>query len=480
MIQLNLEEMLDDYQEFYDRPTPIRYDILRLSEDHKKFDGLIRRYWKNLHPLVRDIFTSFANEFQYILSLAKEIENEKDEELNEFRNKMVEKINEMSQSFETIRDDQKIKLADKDDIINQLVNEKNEFIEQISSLNRLNEERNVVISQKTEFINAQKEQIENLHDQISQTTSEFKQQNELINESISNVNNFTSQFELLEKEMRILEEEKHNLVNQHGNLQSKFNKQESEYQKIIEEKDIRIIELKDNIQKIYITTEKSKAEKKATQKLNDALIEKIKILDIDAELLKSDNQKLKKLLKNQVKINKGYHALTLKVIDISSKEKDIVLNKPVINVPKLSEKSKVPNLLSQLNDQNNKVLKSSEEVVIKIDKIENDSELSNTKVLRRETSPKKPIIPFKEKMKRLVSDIPVEKSNSPRKIIERAHLKIPEEDLEAKRVVGTIFDKMDHDELNFKNIMEDFPSAPKDKKSKDKKLKKQKDNSSFA
>ena len=61
----NLERSLKDYEEHYNRPQPIRYDILRFDDLHKKFDGLIRRYWNDFHPLVRDVFTSFASEFQY-------------------------------------------------------------------------------------------------------------------------------------------------------------------------------------------------------------------------------------------------------------------------------------------------------------------------------------------------------------------------------------------------------------------------------
>ena len=52
-------ELLRDYEETFNRPVPISYDLLKLSDDHRKFDALIRRFWDNLHPLSRDVFTSF-------------------------------------------------------------------------------------------------------------------------------------------------------------------------------------------------------------------------------------------------------------------------------------------------------------------------------------------------------------------------------------------------------------------------------------
>ena len=117
---LNLDELLSDYNEQYTRPSPIKYDILRLSDEHRKFDGLVRRYWNDLHPLARDIFTSFANEFQYLINLAEEVEKEKDEEMDKLRNELIEKLNEMNSNIDALQKSHSDELNDKVDEINEL------------------------------------------------------------------------------------------------------------------------------------------------------------------------------------------------------------------------------------------------------------------------------------------------------------------------------------------------------------------------
>ena len=67
LVSKDLEKALKDYEPVFERPTPVRYNVLHFSDDHRRMDALLRRHYNSFHPLVRDIFTSFSLEFSVLL-----------------------------------------------------------------------------------------------------------------------------------------------------------------------------------------------------------------------------------------------------------------------------------------------------------------------------------------------------------------------------------------------------------------------------
>lgn len=448
---LTQDEILTDYDEHYARPSPIKYDILRLSDEHRKFDGLIRRYWHDLHPLARDIFTSFANEFQYLINLAEEVENDKDTEINALRAELLDKLNEMNSNIETLQQTHLDEINDKDELFNELKLDFERLSQNLKSTIDKLDAMDLQNKEKTNLINLQKEEIENLRLKIDSKKSHDADTNEIISKSIANVNMFSSQLDLLEKEVKMIENEKYNSEKLVTSLQDKLETQKIEFETQMREKTSRYKILKESLQKIYISTERSKAENKAMKKLKIAQEQRLDSLESELNKLKEEGKKTKTLLDNQVKINKAYHSLTLKVIEIADKG--------------TSKRAKivVPDLLSQLNKDN------SESRPEEIDSnssdkrgktVKNDPDAITAKILGKmveNISEKKKENHFKKKMDNLVKD---------KKRVNKRPPLAPDINVKEQRVVDTILEKLDKSDQEIKEIMKGLPAAPKSKKKK--------------
>ncbi|MHA2099776.1 MAG: hypothetical protein ACW99A_13955 [Candidatus Kariarchaeaceae archaeon] len=192
-------ELLKEYIETFSRPVPISYDLLRLSDEHRKFDALIRRYWDNLHPLSRDIFTSFANEIQYLLHLVDETESKlhhNNEELLKIKETFEGQLDKFEGDFE---------------------NRVTEGIATVTNRNfDLMDRENRVLKQKIgeiqKSIESKDELIDNLRNEISLLIDDSKEQEETakllednIAESITQYDSFTKQLDVFEDVMETLQ-----------------------------------------------------------------------------------------------------------------------------------------------------------------------------------------------------------------------------------------------------------------------------------
>ncbi len=247
----NIFELLKDYEETYNRPLPITYDLLKLSDEHRGFDALIRRYWDTLHPLSRDIFTSFANEIQYLIHILSENEEQlelKNNEIENLKNLFEEKLagfeldfeNRINQGIATVSN----KNFDIMDRENQIL-KKNviELSDKIKNKDELNE-------------NLRKE-ISLLIDDSDEQEETAKMLEENINESINQYQNFTNQLDVFEDVMNTLQnaniaaEHKIDELAEELDLKSGLiNDVKTTYQKSLEISESRFETLKDKVKQI--------------------------------------------------------------------------------------------------------------------------------------------------------------------------------------------------------------------------------------
>lgn len=247
----NIFELLKDYEETYNRPLPITYDLLKLSDEHRGFDALIRRYWDTLHPLSRDIFTSFANEVQYLIHILSENEEQlelKNNEIENLKNLFEEKLAGFEEDFEN-RISQGV----------ATVSNKN-----FDMIDRENRELKKKLAELNEKINNKDELVENLRKEISLLIDDSDEQEETakmlesnINESINQYQNFTNQLDVFEDVMNTLqnaniaaERQIDELAEELDVKSSLINEVKNTYQKSLEISESRYETLKEKIKKI--------------------------------------------------------------------------------------------------------------------------------------------------------------------------------------------------------------------------------------
>ncbi len=492
---MSLDE-LTDYKEIHRRPTPIRYDILKLSDEHRKFDGLIRRYWSSLHPLVRDLFTSFASEFQYLLTLASDVEKAKDEEINQLRTQMVEKLNEMNSELATFQSEYETSINLKDDTIKQLEFETIELLNQINTLSDELKSARIKIQEKDELIVSQKEQIHTIHQEMQEKSIK----NEEITNTIATVEMFTSQLDLLEKEMVILESEKANASEEISTLKETIQRMEASYRENLEEKNQKLQSMKNSLEKIYREAEKNKAETKAAKKRNIANEERIISLEMELKKLSKEFNENKQYLDNQVRINKAYHALTLKVIerskdkaikDAETKVKTVASNIPAKEPEVRSVQKKVPDLLSQIGARQPKHLVKNENIEIAkpvMSKLPETIEEVSKKNIVDESVPEKNEVNLeineniqekivaskiqdnknimKNKMETLLSkENPIK--NDLKQLLKQNVSNLQSSNENKDEILEQMKNIIQKEENDFKKVLADFPSVPKKIKQKE-------------
>lgn len=265
-------ELLREYEETFNRPIPIAYDLLKLSDEHRKFDALIRRYWDNLHPLSRDIFTSFANEIQYLLLLIDENQeklNLNNEEVSKIKDGFEQQLEKFEMEFD---------------------NRVTEGIATVSNRNfdlmdRENRSLKEVITSNEAKLQSKDELIENLRHEISLLIDDSKEQEETakhleenISESINQFNSFTSQLDVFEDVMDTLqsanivaEREIDNLSEELEVKSELFNEVKETYQKSLELSEQRYEVLKEKIKQISPQIQKVHQTSKALHKKNNDL-----------------------------------------------------------------------------------------------------------------------------------------------------------------------------------------------------------------
>lgn len=278
-------ELLKEYEEYHNRPIPISYDLLKLSDEHRKFDALVRRYWDNLHPLSRDVFTSFASEIQYLLHLIEENDDKLNQNNEELR-RMKGGFEEQLEKFESEYD-----------------NRVTEGIATVSNRNfNLMDRENRVLKEKmasNEAMLANKDElIENLRYEISLLIDDSKEQEETaklleenISESITQFNSFTQQLDVFEDVMDTL---------QNANLVA-----EKEIDNLSEELDFKselIDEVKDTYQKsLELSEQRYEALKEKVKEISPQIEEihkRSKSVNLKNKELLFENEKLKKNLEN--------------------------------------------------------------------------------------------------------------------------------------------------------------------------------------
>ncbi|MCY3412356.1 MAG: hypothetical protein INQ03_12035 [Candidatus Heimdallarchaeota archaeon] len=450
-----LEDVLNDYTEVYGRPSPIRYPLLQLSDQHRSFDALLRRYWNDLHPLVKDIFTSFANEFQYLLDIIGNIEDKKDEEINELRHEMQKALQTMHTQLDSIKLEHSTELDLKDDQISNLEQEKNNLLDKIIKMEESLESSKTIIKQKDNLIISQKNEITRINKEKNE--NKISVEAEVISETIANVEIFSNKLDIVEQEMKIIEEEKLQAIEKINSLENQLEKQKEDFELVLKDKNDRLRTLKESLQKIYITTERTKAEKKATEKLNQAQNNRIAILEEQLENMSKEHLLVKKYLEKQIAINKSYHALTLKVIEKTKPKSRVTTDKKSIEKKPVD----VPDLLDQINE--NTAQKSEENIIS-----DSTSKLQEKTIIKQSPSRRVPDEPvLKGRMIDLVKSNASKPVKGDIKSVLRQNLNKLQQDHDSISNSSKLLDKMkklDEEEPDLKKILRDFPPVPDEKK----------------
>ncbi len=291
----NIFKTLKDYEEIFDRPFPQKYDVLKLGEEHRRLDALMRRHWAELHPLSRDLFTSFAGELQLLIHEMDELENkvkhleeETLHEIDDIKNKYSDKINNIEEELETASTQRS------DTISNERINE---LIKLNQKLQSEKEKIKLKLSEKQELINTQREEINLLIDHSDIEIRSKKELEVTISESFENVNTFTSQLETLEAEFNqadgVIQEKEEKIVKLKQLYRDKIDDLSSNYARI-----------KNKLVEITPVIESIENENNSLKDQNDTLkkqIEELSHLKEDYLGSKYDNTELRKSNQHIVK-----------------------------------------------------------------------------------------------------------------------------------------------------------------------------------
>ncbi|MHA2169073.1 MAG: hypothetical protein ACXAB7_04080 [Candidatus Kariarchaeaceae archaeon] len=281
----NIFKTLKDYEEVFSRPFPINYDILQFTEEHRKLDALMRRHWQELHPLSRDLFTSFANEFQYIFFQIEEAEKKVQAVLEEKENALTgldEKIDEVA----------------KDSI--------SDLKEQKQALETLVTDLHDQLSEKEELINTQREEINLLIDQSDKEIESKKNLEGKITESYDHVTTFAEQLSGIEEDYENTQKENDVLKEELLQKEREIILVEKQYKEEIEKITSLHSSLKEKLRNLAPVIEKIELENKKLKEQNHELSIELSIsnklpeefakLQEEHDALLEKNQKMKDLL----------------------------------------------------------------------------------------------------------------------------------------------------------------------------------------
>lgn len=455
----NIFELLKDYEETFNRPLPISYDLLELSDEHRRFDALIRRYWDTLHPLSRDIFTSFANEIQYLLhSLSENHERLElnNNEIANLKNNFEEKLKEFENDFENR--------------INQgIATISNKNFDSIDRENRNLKknlaEINIRIKNKNELIDNLRKELSLIIDDSDEQEETTKMLEANITESINQYQNFTNQLDVFEDVMNTLQnanvaaEHKIDELAEELDIKSELiNDVKSTYQKSLELSETRYEDLKEKIKKISPQVTKIHESSKNIHSQNKKLLQENN--QLKNELKKSsESSNLRENVENQITFLKEKNLnqeeeidhLTAKIEimnlkqsqqdDILSGYKSIVFeNKSSssnIPVPKKHEYTLKPQQINQPQISKAHEVPSNEKskpsTIPKINK--NHSKISRTSLVQ-EVEREKPPSESEEEVQQVIKEVLMRKTKDNDKALEVQEEEV-KEDVESKKIKKT-------------------------------------------
>ncbi len=176
-------QVLKDYSQYFETDYIPDYDFLKLSNTHRKFDALMRRFWDSFHPLTRDIFLSFIYEVSRLLNTVEELNKEvsiKEREVQKISKELNERREYIASLLEKLEQEVTTQLSLTEEEIRALEEEskaKSELVEKLQQeIMTLKSELN---SQSTLSSDAVTEAV--LMDQkINKMEAEIKEQQEVI------------------------------------------------------------------------------------------------------------------------------------------------------------------------------------------------------------------------------------------------------------------------------------------------------------
>ncbi|MDH5403428.1 MAG: hypothetical protein OEZ01_15115 [Candidatus Heimdallarchaeota archaeon] len=321
----NLDKELKGYEEVYSRPIPLRYDLLRFNDEHRKFDALLRTHWDILHPLVRDLFTSFASEFQYIIS-----ELDKTDEI-------VEKAEENEKN---IIEEYKRKQEILDANIEEFGNQKEVNDELIQKIEQLKDE----INSNDILLTNQRAQIDEFIEKNSILNEKLKQQEKVLSESIEHVGDKLDQLETLEMDVLELEVTRQTSTKQ-------IEKLKNEIAIMKTNQDLELAEHKNAFQSLQSENQQLTKTINRLKDEENSKSEQIQKINQDKEMLYKEIESLKNELKYKEVIiqgertfNQNFKVLAHKIIDLQKKGKLTQDAQNLVN--------KISNNNEQINDNN--------------------------------------------------------------------------------------------------------------------------------
>jgi myosin heavy subunit len=275
----NIFKTLKDYEEVFGRPFPINYPILKFTEEHRKLDALMRRHWQELHPLSRDLFTSFANEFQYIFFQIEEAEKKVQEALEEQENA----------------------LSDLDEKIDEVAKENiSDLEEQKQALENLVTELHDQLTEKEELIGTQREEINLLIDQSDLEIESKKNLEGKITESYDHVTTFAEQLSGIEDDYEKTQKENDALKEELLQKEREIILVEKQYKEEIEKITSLHTSLKEKLRNLAPVVEKIELENKKLKEHNNELSIELSISNkLPEELAQLQDEYDKLLQKNQ-------------------------------------------------------------------------------------------------------------------------------------------------------------------------------------
>jgi hypothetical protein len=255
-----------------------------------------------MHPLTRDIFTSFANEFQYLLLQIEEAEEkvenigkEKEEYLDQLKKEYLGKLEEIEDKINN-QLNQKIEEFSKNQIneLNQHLQEKDEEIAKLQYL----------LQDRDELIKTQREEISLL---IDQSDIEIQSKEELeknLSQSADHVGVFTSQLDGLERDFaniqesnallrQIIQDRDDEIKNLKGNHSTEYNIIFEKYNQI----KAKLVEITPVVEKIEFENKQLEMENdRLKQQANEFSREELDQLRSENQYLIERNAKMTKLL----------------------------------------------------------------------------------------------------------------------------------------------------------------------------------------
>ncbi|MCH8906075.1 MAG: hypothetical protein IH840_03215 [Candidatus Heimdallarchaeota archaeon] len=340
----NIFDALREYHEVFNRPVPVNYEVLRLSDEHRKLDALMRRYWKNIHPLSRDLFTSFANEFQYLNLQIFELEQKleaKQKETEMLTETINQKLAEFEQTFENKVLDGVASITSKR--LDSDGDVKNQLKHQILELQRQ-------LSDKEEMIQSLRGELSLVIDDTDQQIASRKKMQGELTESIELFDEFSKNLDVLETKLEVLQKENDVIIDEKSRLENDFATSLKEQDRIVAnftQENLRID------QKYHSTLDKLKAIKPSIQ-VNIEEHDKIKAKN---QNLAEKNIELGEIIANlesrvgaYVFLEKEDDGLQIKMLDLEKKYREAISSKELLK-SKFANQLKLNAVMKKLLDK---------------------------------------------------------------------------------------------------------------------------------